>query len=583
MYLSAMLQKRWRVKPTPSQDEIDDLKRAINASDALATLLIQRGVRDFEQARTFFNPSLKKLHSPFQMHGMSEAVERIRTAIEEEENILVYGDYDVDGTTAVSLLYDFLIHHYDNVSFYIPDRYAEGYGVSYQGIDFAEDNGVSLIIALDCGVKALGQVAYAKEKEIDFIICDHHLPGAKLPEAVAILNPLQEKCSYPFKALCGCGIAFKLIQALAEAWELEREEPFKYIDLVAIATAADIVPMQDENRILTYWGMKHMERVLRPGLAEMLEGVGLAKNGKLNKPNLTVSDLVFKIGPRINAAGRMEHGNVAVELLTATTQQQAKRPAEEVNQNNVDRREVDLQTMEEALTMIRDDKRLQVSKSTVLFASHWHKGVVGIAASRVQDHFYRPTIILTESNGKASGSARSVQGFDVHAAIEECADLLENFGGHPAAAGMTLPLENVEAFQRRFEEVVAAKIHPEQLIPTIEVDLELELSQLTKKFFEVMERMAPFGPGNMRPIFVTHGLMDTGSSRRVGDGTHLKLQVYPQGERQRTFEGIAFGMGDKIDEIQSGKPFSLAYTLEENVYRGNSSLQLLVKDIHFSD
>ena len=578
-----MLQKRWNIFPHPEKEEIEDLKRAINASDTLAALLIQRRITDFEVARRFFNPSLKQLHDPFQLKDMQVAVDRVTKAIESGENILVYGDYDVDGTTAVSLVYDFLMHEYENVSYYIPDRYGEGYGISFQGIDFAEDNGVTLVIALDCGVKAIDQVAYAAEKGIDFIVCDHHLPGDALPAAVAILNPLQEGCAYPFKALCGCAIGFKLIQALAHAWDMEKETPFKYIDLVAIATAADIVPMVEENRILTYWGIKQMERVLRPGIAQMLEGAGLAENGKLSKPVLTVSDLVFKIGPRINAAGRMKHGSLAVDLLTATTQKQAELPAEEVNQNNLDRREVDKQTMDEALEMICADEALSAAKSTVLFAKHWHKGVVGIAASRVQDHFYRPTIILTESNGKASGSARSVNGYDVHAAIEQCADLLENFGGHPAAAGMTLALENVKTFQQRFEEVVASSIEPDQLIPTVQIDLEVNFVDLTKNLQKTLDRMAPFGPGNMKPVFVTHHVCDTGKSKRVGDGTHLKLEVFQDGNRGVKFSGIAFGMGDLISEIETGKKFSVAYTLEENVYKGVSNLQLLVRDIHFID
>lgn len=578
-----MLEKQWNIKARPSEEQINDLKRAINASDTLAAILIQRDITDFETARRFFNPSLKQLHDPFMMKDMEIAVNRIGDAIENGENILVYGDYDVDGTSAVALMYDFLIHQYENVCYYIPDRYKEGYGVSIAGIDFAEDNGVTLIIALDCGVKAIDQIAYAKEKDIDFIVCDHHLPGAQLPEAVAILNPLQKDCSYPFKALCGCGIGFKLIQALAHKWDLEKEEPFKYIDLVAIATAADIVPMVGENRILTYWGMRQMERVLRPGLSQLLEGAGLAEHGKLSKPNMTVSDLVFKIGPRINAAGRMEHGQLAVELLTAPTESRAAEPAAVVNAKNLERREVDKQTMEEALEMIKDAPELQSSKSTVLYAEHWHKGVIGIAASRVQEHYYRPTIILTESNGKASGSARSVNGFDVHAAIEQCADLLENFGGHPAAAGMTLQLNNLQAFQERFEKVVSDLILPEQLIPTVDIDLEVDFHQLTKKLMTSVDRMAPFGPGNMKPVFVTHNVRNTGRSKRVGDGTHLKLDLYQGDNKGLTFGGIAFGMGDAITQVEKGFPFSIVYTLEENVYRGVTSLQLMVRDLKFMD
>ncbi len=578
-----MLQKRWNYKPVPEEQAVQDLMRGINASPALSKLLIQRGVHDFESAKAFFNPSLHQIHNSFLMKDMDKAVNRITEAIEKGENILVYGDYDVDGTTAVSLLYGFLIEHYENVSYYIPDRYAEGYGVSMQGIDFAHDNGVSLMVALDCGIKALKQVDYANSKGIDFIICDHHLPGKTLPRAFAILNPLQPECIYPYKSLCGCGIGFKLVQALALTWELDKEEPYKYIDLVAIASAADIVPMTGENRVLTYFGMKMMEKALRPGLAQLLEGAGLAEDGELIKKELTVTDVVFKIGPRINAAGRMKHGSLAVELLTAKTQKQASVPAADVNQNNTDRREVDLQTLEEALVMIQSDSKLQETKSTMLFASHWHKGVIGIAASRIQEHYYRPTIILTESNGKASGSARSVLGFDVHAAIEKCADLLSSYGGHPAAAGMTLELHLIDEFRKRFENAVAETITDEQLVPSIEVDLEVDLDQLTMNFFTQIQRMAPFGPSNMAPVFVTHNLKDSGRSKCVGDGSHLKLEVMQGDQSQTFFSGIGFGLGSLEKEVQSGRRFSLAYTLEKNEYRGNVSLQLMVKDLRFTD
>jgi len=578
-----MLQKRWNYKPVPGDQAVQDLMRGINASSALAKLLVQRGVYDFESAKAFFNPSLKQVHNPFLMNDMDNAVNRITEAIENGENILVYGDYDVDGTTAVSLLYGFLIEHYENVSYYIPDRYAEGYGVSLQGIDFAHDNGVKLMIALDCGIKAINQVEYANEKGIDFIICDHHLPGETLPQALAILNPLQTDCAYPYKSLCGCGIGFKLVQALSLTWDLDKEEPLKYIDLVAIASASDIVPMTGENRVLTYFGIKLMEKALRPGLAQLLEGAGLAQDGELIKKELSVTDVVFKIGPRINAAGRMKHGSLAVDLLIAKTQKQAEIPAAEVNQKNTDRREVDLQTLEEALEMIRDNESMQRMKSTMLFAPHWHKGVIGIAASRIQDHYYRPTIILTESSGKASGSARSVLGFDVHAAIEECADLLTSFGGHPAAAGMTLELDQIDEFRSRFEKAVAEKITDEQLTPSIEVDSEVSLDQLTMNFFNQIQRMAPFGPENMTPVFVTHNLKDTGRSKCVGDCTHLKFEVTQEGLGHLSFGGIGFGLGEHEKAVQSGKRFSLAYTLEKNEYRGIVTLQLMVKDIRFID
>jgi single-stranded-DNA-specific exonuclease len=573
-----MLQKRWNHKTLPEDQALQDLMRGINASAALASLLLQRGITDFERAKSFFNPSLKHLHNPFLMKDMEKAVTRISEAIENGEKILVYGDYDVDGTTAVSLLYGFLIEHYENVSYYIPDRYAEGYGVSMQGIDFAYDNGVTLMIALDCGIKAINQVDYANEKGID-----HHLPGKSLPKAFAILNPLQSDCEYPYKSLCGCGIGFKLVQALSLTWDLDKEEPLKYIDLVAIASASDIVPMTGENRVLTYFGMKLMEKTLRPGLAQLLEGAGLAQDGALIKKELTVTDVVFKIGPRINAAGRMKHGSLAVDLLISKTQKQAEVPAADVNQKNTDRREVDLQTLDEALEMIQSNNEMQSTKSTMLFAPHWHKGVIGIAASRIQDHYYRPTIILTESNGKASGSARSVLGFDVHAAIEKCSDLLTSFGGHPAAAGMTLELNLIDEFRTRFEKAVSETITDDQLIPSIEVDLEVNLDQLTMNFFNQIQRMAPFGPNNMTPVFVTHNLKDTGRSKCVGDGSHLKFEVTQDGADHKAFGGIGFGLGEHEKEVQKGRRFSLAYSLEKNEYRGQTSLQIMVKDIRFND
>ncbi|MEX2596070.1 MAG: single-stranded-DNA-specific exonuclease RecJ [Salibacteraceae bacterium] len=579
-----MQEKRWLLKPIPAEEDIQHLKKAINASDALAKILVQRGLLDFHAVKTFFNPDLKQLHNPFLMKDMDVAVNRISDAIENQENILVYGDYDVDGTTAVSLLYDFLHQEYQNVSYYIPDRYKEGYGISTQGIDFAEDNGFSLIIALDCGIKANDKVAYANEKGIDFIICDHHLPGKQLPKAAAILNPLQADCKYPFKSLCGCGIGFKLAQALTISWNLDIETPFKYIDLVAIATGADIVPMIGENRILVYFGMRAMERLLRPGLAELLEKAGLAEKARLSKHEMTVSDMVFKIGPRINAAGRMEHGSIAVELLTAKTSSHAQDFAALLNQHNQDRRDEDKKLLEEAMEMMDKTPEKASYKSTVLFASHWHKGVIGIAASRIQDHYYRPTIILTESNGMASGSARSVKGFDVHAAIEECSDLLINFGGHPAAAGMTLDKHNIEAFRKRFEATVTAQIKEEQLSPCIDIDLEIDFEEITPKFYNQLNRIAPFGPHNMRPVFVTHNLKDTGKSRSVGeDKSHLKLEVQPIDNGQQIMSGIAFGFGHLAEKLKKAGSFSLVYSLETNDFKGKRTTQLMIKDIRIDE
>lgn len=573
-------EKQWNINAQPSKLEVMNLQNAINASEALAVLLLQRGINNFEAARTFFNPSLDQLHDPFLMSGMDLAVKRITEAINSGQNILVYGDYDVDGTSSVAMMYSFLQAHCERVTYYIPDRYSEGYGISFKGIDYASDNDVSLIIALDCGIKAVAQVKYASEKNIDFIICDHHLPGDETPQAYAILNPLRTDCSYPYKSLSGCGIGFKLIQALCKAWALQASEAYQFLDYVAIAAACDIVPMTGENRVLTHFGMKLMQEALRPGLHLLLENGGFIVNNRL-KRSLSVSDLVFVIGPRINAAGRMEHGDQAVELLIAKTREQAEIPAGKVIQNNHDRRQVDLQILDEALDMIRMNSPAE-AKSTVLFAEHWHKGVVGIVASRVQDHFYRPTVIMTQSNGKASGSARSVRGFDVHGAIERCADILVNFGGHPAAAGLTLELEKVDEFRTRFERIVAESIEPAQLVPCIDIDMEIGFDQVTHRFFEAMSRMAPFGPQNMRPVFVSHRIFDTGRSRCVGDGTHLKLEVYQEGRKQQPMKGIAFGLGEKLERMQRGESFSLVYSLEINDFNGYSNLELVVKDIRFS-
>jgi single-stranded-DNA-specific exonuclease len=579
-----MQKLRWIFKPEASPDEVKHLQFAINASPTLAAILSQRGLRTFNEVKQFFTFDLRQLHSPFLMKDMDKAVDRITTAINAQENILVYGDYDVDGTTAVALVYAYLTMHYKHVSYYIPDRYKEGYGVSKEGIDFAADNNITLIIALDCGIKAIEQVKYAQSKGIDFVVCDHHLPGTDLPEAVAILNPLQAECNYPFKALCGCGIGFKLVQALNSAWDEEESSPFQFVDLVAIATGADIVPMIGENRLLVHFGLRSMERALRPGLYELLDKVGLTANGKFNKSEMTVSDLVFKIAPRINAAGRMNHGSIAVELLNAKTALQAKRFAAELDQNNSDRKEEDKRVVDEAKALILENETLLKAKSTFVFKPDWHKGVIGIAASRLQDDFYRPTIVLTSSNEKIAGSARSIKGFDIHEAIEACSDLLLNFGGHPAAAGMTLLPSNLEEFGRRFELEVASRLTVEQMIPALEVDLEIDLSALNQKLVEQLNRLAPFGPFNPKPVFVTRNLKVTKNTRKVGDDhSHLKLEVHPIGNTSLLYQGIAFGMGELMDQWVEGQIVDLAYTAEFNEFRGKKTIQLMVRDIHFKN
>lgn len=576
-----MLKKRWKLSPQPSETEVKSLKLAINASEPLAKLLLQRDIRDFESARRFFNPKTDQLYPPFLMKNMEKAVERITKAIESGENILIYGDYDVDGTTAVSLLYSFLATQHEQVSYYIPDRYGEGYGISMKGIDYASDNDFSLVIALDLGIKAVDQMAHANKLGVDFIICDHHLPGEELPAAFAILNPLQEGCEYPNKVLSGCGIGFKLVQALLKTWDLDPAMAFHYLDLVAVSTACDIVPMVGENRVLTYFGLRQMEQSLRPGLKLIMENGGLLRDGA-PKRGLHTSDLVFVIGPRINAAGRMDSGSIAVDLLTAENEEQATLASEKIIKCNSDRKEIDLKTLDEALDMVRDNPLLADAKSTILFGEHWHKGVIGIVASRMQDHYYRPTIMLTEADGKVSGSARSVKGYDVHGAVEQCSDLLLNYGGHKSAAGMTLEIDKVEAFQKRFEEVVAGEIDEELLVPFLEVNVEINFSQLSDKFFSQLERIEPYGPQNLRPMFMTRNCLNAGGTRKVGDGTHLKMDVFQESNPKRSMKGIAFGFGDYYDRIYDGEMFDLAYSLEINEFNGRKTLEMTVRDIRFS-
>lgn len=519
----------------------------------------------------FFRPSLAHLHDPFLMKDMTEAVQRLERALGDGERIMVYGDYDVDGTTAVALVYSFLLRFTGLVSFYIPDRYKEGYGISFAGVEHAAREGVGLIIALDCGIKAIDKVARASELGIDMIICDHHRPGDHLPQAVAVLDPKRDDCPYPYKELSGCGIGFKLMQALAQRNGIALNELEPLLDLVAVSTACDIVPVTGENRVLSHFGLKRINEHPRPGLAAMLAMSNV-------KRKLSVTDLVFIIGPRINAAGRIEHGRQAVELLLARDAGEAAAVGSRIDGNNTARQQLDKDITGQALQRIADDEALRGAWSTVLFDPLWHKGVIGIVASRLIEVHYRPTIILTESNGKAAGSARSVKGFDVYEAISRCADLLDQFGGHMYAAGMTLPLDNVEAFRLRFEEVVRETLAEELRTPEEEVDMELPLSALTSRFLHIVEHMSPFGPGNMRPVFLTRGVVDAGAARIVGDG-HLKLSVMDPSDRTRRYEAIAFRQGHHLDMVRTGEPFSILYTLEENEWNGRRSLQLNIKDM----
>ena len=559
---------RWNVKPEPEKEKIAQLSSALQIDVSLAKLLCQRNIETFEEAKMFFRPSLDDLYDPFLMKDMDLAIRRIEEAISNDEFILIYGDYDVDGTTSVSLLYSYLSTLTPKIATYIPDRYDEGYGVSLKGIDFAEDNGFSLVIALDCGIKALNQVAYAKEKNIDFIICDHHKPGEKLPDASAILNAKRKDCEYPFKELCGCGVGFKLIQALASKKDTSIEELVPYLDLVATAIAADIVPIVDENRVLTYFGLQVINERPRNGIKALLHQV--------KKTELTITDVVFIIAPRINAAGRIKHGNAAVELLIESNYEDALSYAQEIESFNVNRRELDTKITEEALYQIRKNKE-EDRFTTVVYDKNWHKGVIGIVASRLTETYYRPTLVFTKSGDKLAASARSVKGFDVYNALQACEEHLIQFGGHKYAAGLTLKPENYEAFKSKFEAVVQTSIDPELLEPEITIDTELEFTEITPKFFRILKQLAPFGPQNMKPVFVSRNVRDNGYGKQVGsDKSHLKLSLF-QGDNTQTINAIGFGLGNKIDDIHNG--FDVVYTIDENEWNGYKSLQLVLKDL----
>ncbi len=574
------LNKLWQFKPTPVQEEVEALCQAININPVLGTILVQRGIKTFDDAKAFFRPELSQLHDPFLMKNMSEAVRRLLFAFENKEKVLVYGDYDVDGTTSVTMMFHFLHSQGFDAGRYIPDRYSEGYGISWQGVEFAKENGYTLVVALDCGIKAVDKISKAKEYGIAFIVCDHHKPGEELPPGI-MLNPRQVDCAYPFKELSGCGVGFKLIQAACEAMELPEETAWDYLDLNAVSIGADIVPMTGENRILTYFGLKKLNENPRPGVEALLQVAGFTRKGEAF--DLDVEKVVFGLAPRINAAGRMEHANNALDLLLEENLDMAIERAMLVNQNNNDRKESDSNTTEMALEMIRSSERLMQSKSTVLFHPEWKKGIVGIVASRCIENFYRPTIILAEHDGKITGSARSVNGFDLYNAVEACSDLLLQFGGHTHAAGLTMLPENLEAFIDKFEEVVAASIIAEQQVPVVDIDLEMPLDMISEKFIEVMQQIGPFGPGHMNPVFVARNLFDTGASRELeakkGGASHLKLSFSPADKKHQVFDGIGFGLGKHIQLVKSGKPFDLAFSLEFNLFREVKSIQFQLKDL----
>ena len=555
---------KWILKEPADPAKVERLSTEVGIDKVLAELLVKRGVETFEQARSFFRPSLDALHDPFLMKDMAKAVERLHSAIAGGEKILVYGDYDVDGTTAVALVYSFIKRFTDQVDFYIPDRYDEGYGVSYKGIDWAADGGFKLIITLDCGIKAIDKVDYARSKGLEVIICDHHLPEESLPDAVAVLDPKRADCTYPFDDLSGCGVGFKLVQAYSMQYGIAFETLIPLLDLLVVSISSDLVTMVGENRVLAHFGLKQLNENPCKGLAAMVT------LSNLEPGHISIDDIVFKIGPRINAAGRMESGRLAVELLTAPDAMTAMRIGEKINENN----------NEEALEMVQSGTCLAQGNATIVYNPKWSKGVVGIVASRLVEAYYKPTVVLTKSNGFVTGSARSIAGFDLYEAIESCADLLENFGGHVYAAGLTLKEENLQEFARRMDAYIAGKITAEMLTPVVEIDAQLDFAQITPKFSRILKQFQPFGPGNNNPIFMTENVYDAGSGRKVGGGgVHLKLDLIQESQPYHQIPAIAFNMADCYDYIREGNPIDVCYAIVENYYRGSASIQLRVRDI----
>jgi single-stranded-DNA-specific exonuclease len=566
------MDQRWIIKSTPDNRKVEQLSKEINVNPVLSSILIQRGIDTYKKAKSYFRPSLSGLHDPFLMEDMDLAIERLNRAIHNGENILIYGDYDVDGTTSVALVFSYLKKIYSNVHYYIPDRYQEGYGISKKGIEWADKNNINLIISLDCGIKAIEMTKLANKKGIDLIICDHHLPGATLPEAYAILDPKRKECKYPYKDLSGCGVGFKFMQGFAKYNKLDDAELFEYLDFLAVSIASDIVPVNGENRIFSYFGLEKLNSNPRPGLKALIDVAGL--RGKV-----TISGIVFGIGPRINAAGRMTHAGLAVELLISDSYKKAEHTALEINSNNNERRSFDSNITQEALKMIENDAKLKNAKSTVLFKSDWHKGVIGIVASRCIDKYYRPTIILTKSKNKATGSARSVDGFDVYEAIAQCSDLLDQYGGHMYAAGLTMDIDKIASFQKRFEKIVEEKITDEQLIPHLDIDQVISIDIVTSKFLEILKQMAPFGPANLQPLFVSENLFVTNRPRILKED-HLKFYVH-QEDSDTVIETIGFGLAPYFELINSGMRFKMAYAIEENNYLNQNSIQFIAKDIKF--
>ncbi|MDP3399287.1 MAG: single-stranded-DNA-specific exonuclease RecJ [Bacteroidales bacterium] len=569
------IDKKWIVREPGNPALVRQLASELGIDQTLANLLVQRKIKSQSEARAFLKPQLEQLHDPFLMKDMDKAVARLTTALESKEKILIYGDYDVDGTTAVSLVYSFLRKYgEDNLEYYIPNRYTEGYGISYKGIDWASENGFTLIIALDCGIKAVEKVNYAKERGIDFIICDHHLPDEFLPEASAVLDPKRMDCSYPFDDLSGCGVGFKFMQAFASTKSIPFESLLPLLDLLVVSIASDLVSITGENRVLAYYGLKQLNQSPRKGLLSIIKLSGLEKH------MITIDDIVFKIGPRINAAGRMESGKTAVDLLTSRNDNDARTIGDTINTHNNDRKNEDRKITLEASEMATTVSGFANKKSTVVYNPDWHKGVLGIVASRLVENYYKPTIVLCRSNGFITGSARSIPGFDLYDAIENCSDLLENFGGHMYAAGLTLKEENFELFSQRFEDFVASKITAEILTPVINIDTYLDFKQITPRFFNVLKQFQPFGPGNLSPVFISERVYDNGNGRKVGsESGHLKLELIQEDDFHRHISAIAFNRSEHFEHLKSGNPVDICYSIAENYYRGIANLQLRVRDI----
>ncbi len=568
------MEKRWVENKMTDEKVISQLADQLNITSIIAELLINRGITNYTEAEQFFRPRIEHLHDPFLMKDMETAIVRIQEAIKNEENILIYGDYDVDGTTSVALVYSFFKKRYTNVEFYIPDRYKEGYGISYAGIDHAAENNFTLIIALDCGIKSIDHIKYAIDRNIDFIICDHHLPAETIPNAVAVLDPKRNDCEYPYKELSGCGIGFKLIEAFCIYNEIPFTEIIEYLDLVAVSIASDIVPVTGENRVLSYFGLQQLNSTPRPGLKALINLSSLK--------DISLNEIVFYIGPRINAAGRIDHAQHAVSLLIAETEEEAFKLCEVVDIKNNERKEFDQTITLEAIALIEENEEAKKRKSTVLYNAEWHKGVIGIVASRLIDKYYRPTIILTESNGHAAGSARSVNGFDIYEAISACSDLLDQYGGHKYAAGLTMQIENIPAFIERFEEIVSNTISDNSLQQEIEIESEINLSDFDSKFYRILKQFAPFGPGNMRPIFLSKQVRLATEPKLIGknNANHLKFTVVQNGSF--SFDCVAFGLGHYKEYLDNSESFDICYTIEENTWRDKTTIQLNIKDIRIN-